>query len=193
MVKKLTNIFSIRNYSENNQQTSSGEKETMKENNTKSSQHGVSRAVFHPVAVRAFIVRRRLFVVAFGASTLILVAVGVATTHGLMNQETPQETTHETHAEGSSVTTMTETNSASENDSTAPDVKTQVIVNGQPVSVPENGSVSRTVTNDNGTTQVEISNNSNSDGSSVSSSVTTNNISTSTNTFSHDVHIQSSP
>lgn len=41
-----------------------------------------------------------------------------------------------------------------------PNASTNVMVNGQSIPVPNSGSVSRTITNGNGTTQVDISNHS---------------------------------
>jgi uncharacterized membrane protein YdfJ with MMPL/SSD domain len=52
-------------------------------------------------------------------------------------------------------------------------VKTEVKVNNQPVPVPDNGSVQKTITSDNGTTKVDIHVNSNTQGSSQTHSSTT--------------------
>lgn len=72
------------------------------------------------------------------------------------------------------------------NDSTT---STSIIVNNQPVEVPENGSVHKTITNNNGTTQVDISVNSSNNGSSFSSS--SSSIQMNTNTFSNNTNFRS--
>jgi hypothetical protein len=61
-------------------------------------------------------------------------------------------------------------------------------VNGHSIDVPKNGSVSKTFTDDNGTTHVNVSTNSSSTGDSTSSSVT----STSVNSFSQNVSVNGS-
>lgn len=152
------------------------------------SRRHANREILHPADTREFVMKHRTAAFAATASIVTVTVVGIATAQAMTNNDAketaPKVTTHETRAEGKSVTTSTTTSNNPES-GTGP--KTSVIVNDQPIAVPENGSVSRTVTNDNGTTQVEVSNSSN--GSSVSSSVITNNSSTSSNTYSQSLNV----
>lgn len=184
MVKKLTNFLSVRNYSENNQQTKpSGEKEAMSKSKI-TPRRQASRVILHPGNTRAFISNHRLTTFTIAASLVTVLVLGIAAAQGFMNQNNGRqnEAAHIKHEEGKSVTTTTTNNPASDKGP-----QTNVIVNGQPIDVPDNGSVSRTLTDRNGTTHVEISNSSN--GSSISSSTVTNNSGTSAKTYSQSLSV----
>lgn len=141
--------------------------------------------------------KRTTVITAIGLSAATVAVIGIATTHGLnsdtkpQNNDTAATTKFEKHAEGASVTTTySDDNSANDGNSNQP--KTNVTVNNENIAVPENGSVSKTIVTDNGTTHVNVSNSSSANGNSVSSSVTSNNVSMSTNSFTHDVQINNS-
>jgi hypothetical protein len=118
---------------------------------------------------------------------MVVSILGIATAQGEFNSDGSDVTTHETHTEGKSVTTTTNNSNDPASDQGP---KTNVIVSDQSIPVPDNGSVSRTFTNDNGTTHVDISNSNN--GSSISSSTITNNSNSSTNTSSQSLDIHTS-
>lgn len=152
-----------------------------------------NRGIPHSSIASVFTMNRRTLLIMLGVSAALLTAVSMVTVHGVIAEDS-QKTTHEVHREGNTVTTTTNANSApngDDNNSAGP--KTNVYVNDQPVEVPKNGSVSKTITNDNGTTQIDVSNTSSADGSSFSSSVSSSTVSSSTNNYSQSVNINSSP
>lgn len=169
------------------------EENDMKKGTTPQAHHGEDGGMTAPFGMT----KRRTFFVALGMSAATVAIIGIATTHGLegqneMTQQQDKSTKFEKNAQGSSMTTVTTNSNTQGSNSESSHSKTHVFVNNQPVDIPENGSMSKTITGDSGTTQINVSNNSSSDGTSVSSSITSNNISMSTNTFSHDVNINNS-
>ena len=149
----------------------------------KTPQSHTNGMILHPGNVRTFVSNHRMATFVIAASLATVSVIGIATAQGLINQDGGQPS-HIKHEEGKSVTTTTTTTN---NPASDKGPQTNVIVNDQPIAVPDNGSVSRTFTNDNGTTHVEISNSNN--GSSISSSTITNNSSTSTNTYSQSLNV----
>ncbi len=166
----------------------------------------MSRVMTHPSALSAFVAQKRALVFALTASFVVIMTLGFVTVRGLMLPTSENKNIVTKEGETSQLTSIT-TNSNSNSDQPAmkpqesqstnvtaqssSDGKTSVTVNNQPIDVPENGSVSKTITNENGTTQVNISTNSDSSGNSVSSSVSSTNLNTSTNSFSQNVSISS--
>jgi hypothetical protein len=140
--------------------------------------------VIHSVDARAFMMKHRMATLAATVSLATVTTLGIATAQGMINIDNDEKnvTTQETRAEGKSVTTTTTTQTPNESGP-----QTNVIVNDQPIAVPDNGTTSRTITNDNGTTHVEVSNSNN--GTSVSSSTITNNSSRSSNVSSQSFNV----
>lgn len=157
----------------------------------------IGRVVPHPAAVRAFMYQRRAHVFIMVATFLILTTLGFISVRALVATDRPAQdhnavTKNEVKEEGTHVTTTYEspapeapkTDGSARNDSGA---KTSVTVNNQQIPVPNNGSVSKTITNENGTTQVNISSNTSSTGGAHSSSSSSTHLNVSTNTSSDDV------
>ena len=150
----------------------------------------------NPADVRAFIMNHRVATFAATATIITVTTIGIATTQAMTRVSNDQKTvtTHVKQAEGKTSTTTTGGSSSTppalgaENTnvrSAAP--KTNVIVNGQTVDVPENGTVSKSINSDDGTTHVEVSNNGN--GTSFSSSTITSNSGSSTNISSNSMSV----
>lgn len=72
-------------------------------------------------------------------------------------------------------------NSASGSASNTSSVHTNITVNGQAIPVPANGTLQQTITNDNGSTRVEVSTQNSSENGSTYSSVQTNTFSSGSN------------
>lgn len=158
----------------------------------------MNRVIPHTAEIKAFVQRRRLMVFGIAAALLLVTMLGFVAVRGRMNSTNNDLYTHEKHADGSSATT-TITGGPSDlanganipSSSNSSGTKTTVTVNDQPITVPENGSVSKTYTNgDGGTTHVNVSHNSSNSGDNTSSSTTTTTNIT-TQTYSKDINIQS--
>lgn len=118
------------------------------------------------------------------AAGLAAIAIVIAVQHAAVSMQNSAETSakvesttatnnNDNNIEESTPVTV-ESNITSEQLPPAePEVKTEVKVNNQPVPVPENGSVQKTIVDDNGTTSVNISVNSNTKGTSRTNSSTT--------------------
>ena len=160
----------------------------------------VERVIPHPAAARAFIIKRRALVFAMAAASIFVLTLGVITVRAINGPKTVVENTVTSEGKTSTLSTSSETSNdtskeeeqsamnqqssttSSDNTGSSSESKTTVTINNEQVPVPENGSVSRTITNDNGTTQVNVSTNSDSNGSSHTSSfMTTNSNSSSIN------------
>lgn len=143
-------------------------------------------AVAYPRAARAILTKRPAYIAA--AFLIALVAVfavlRIVKTEGVstpVNSEAVNKTTIETSTKTDPLGTDTAPQpvavggqaamkSADSNDkNSSSSTQTDVTVNGQKVDVPQNGSVSKTIKSDNGTTSVNITNSSSSDGSSTTS------------------------
>lgn len=165
----------------------------------------VTRVVPHPAVVKAFVARRRALIFAITASFVVITTLGFVTVRGLMgpasdNQnvvtkqgQTSHTTSVTTNTDNQPVVTTQEskTEATTTTEPSSSDAKTSVTVNNQPIDLPANGTVHKTITNENGTTQVDVSVNSDSSGNSVSSSVSSTNLNMSTNTYSQNVSITS--
>ena len=162
------------------------------------SQQGSNQMSNNPADVRAFIMKHRVASFAATATIITVTTIGIATAQGMTSATNDQKTltTHEKRAEGKTSTTTTTVESSAATDahdtansrSTAP--KTNVVVNGQTVHVPENGTVSQSINNGDGTTRVEVSNSGN--GTSFSSSTITSNTGSSTNISSNSMNVTTS-
>lgn len=173
----------------------------------------VERVIPHPAAVRAFVIKKRAIVFAMAAAFIFVLTLGVITVRAMTDQKTITDNTVKSEGKTSTLSTSSNNNatssegeqaavnqqqsSASSQSTQGPssESKTTVTINNETVPVPQNGSVERTITNDNGTTQVNVSTNSDSSGNSYTSSfMTTNSNSTSMNNStitsnSHNVNI----
>lgn len=163
--------------------------------------------VAHPTAARAILARRPAYV---AAAFLVVLVTAFAVLRIVRADETNApvksdavsktsietttatspaavETTPQPVAEGDQQT-MTTPNS--ENQSSSTSTQTNVTVNGQKVDVPQNGSVSKTIQSDNGTTSVNITNSSssNTSGGSTSNSLNVSTFSQSTGTNTTQVN-----
>lgn len=195
-MKKLTNIFLTGAYAENINTNDKTREEAMRRHRL-SAIESANRMVLLPPGFRVFISRRRMFVSAMAVSFLSVVAIGMLAA-GLNKEDGLQNvTTHESHAKGDSVTTSI-TTTVPQDISVgelvqSDDARTSMIVNGVPVPVPENGTYSQTITTDDGTAHVNISNDSSMAGTGVSSSTSSSHMNISVNSFTDNVHIKSSP
>ncbi len=156
-----------------------------------------NRAMPNAATMRTFMIKRRTLAISMALSFLILTTMGLVTVRGLTSLRAQDVVMNEKHAEGKSMTTIS-TNATNEEPlvsdqvlSSSSDMKTNVIVNNQVVDVPANGSVSKTVTNDNGTTHIDVSSNTTSTGNSYSSSVSSTQLNVSASTFSTDTNFHS--
>lgn len=151
----------------------------------------ISRVIPHPADIKGFVRSRRALVYGMSAAVLLVTMLSLVVIRGNMNTN-HDAYTHEINAKGNSVTTITNGNTMQISDGmNASDGKTSVIVNDQQINVPQNGSVSKTITNEDGSkTHINVSHSSNSTGDSTySSSSTSTNIST--NTYSNNVNLHS--
>jgi cytoskeletal protein RodZ len=128
------------------------------------------------------------------AALLLLVVTTVSSIAGIGkssdDHEAKTSSQHLTHEEKESTMTQPQSNNNANSSSHSVSsqvttrtvnghTETNVTINGQPVEVPDNGTVNRTVTNDDGVqTQVNISNNTQSDASNTSSSFSSINVMT---------------
>ena len=164
-----------------------------KQMNTLPAKQTVVGAIVHPTILFSYMAKHRM--VTFAVITLLILTtiIGVLAVRGIMNADAQLRSPKVLHAEGTNMTTTTTTNLNNQplSDSGQPNASTNVMVNGQSIPVPNNGSVSRTITNGNGTTQVDISNHSSSSGTNNSS--TSTNLSINSSTYSKDVHAGDSP
>ena len=162
-----------------------------KQMNTLPAKETVVGATTHPTILFSFMAKHRMVTLVVVALLILTAIIGILAVRGIMNTDAQFRSSKALHAEGTNMTTTTYLNNQPLSESGLPDVSTNVMVNGQPIPLPNNGSVSRTITNGNGTTQVEISNNSSSSGTNNSS--TSTNLSINSSTYSKDVHVGDSP
>lgn len=147
--------------------------------------------------IRAFMVKNRVYVLVVAAAFMTVTTLGFVTVRGMngSTQQAVKTPSKEIRAEGNNVMMTTTNNTKNEETVHAggpsTNAKTSVTVNGQPVVVPQDGTYSRTVTNDNGTTRIDVSSNTTTSGNATSSSVSSTHLNMSTNSYSHDVHIKS--
>ncbi len=160
--------------------------------NTLPAKQTVVGAIVHPTILFSYLAKNRMVALGIAALLILIFTMGFLAVRGIMNADA-QIKSNALHAEGTNMTTTTKLNNQPLSGSGQPDVSTNVMVNGQSIPVPNNGSISRTFTNGNGTTQVEITNNSSSSGTSNSSSSTSTNLSINSNTYSKDVHMGDAP
>jgi len=162
-----------------------------KQMNTLPAKQTVVGAIVHPTILFSYMAKHRM--VTFAVITLLILTtiIGVLAVRGIMNADAQLRSPKVLHAEGTNMTTTTRLNNQPLSDLGLPNASTNVMVNGQSITVPNNGSVSRTITDTNGTTKVEISNNSHSSGTNNSS--TSTNLSINSSTYSKDVHVGDSP
>lgn len=157
----------------------------------------LERVMPHPAAIHAFFIKRRALSFIIVASSIAVLTLSVVTVRAMTSQKTAVENT--VKAEGKTSTLSVSQSSANENpkakeqpmtsQQTVPpepessnDSKTTVTINNEQIPLSADGSVERTITNDNGTTQISVSTNSDSNGNSYTSSfMTTNSSSTSMN------------
>lgn len=160
-------------------------------------------AVAHPTAARAILAKRPAYVAAAFLVALVTVfavlrivkaeGAGTPVNSNVMSKTTIESTTKadtanaeetpQAVAEGDQGTMKT---SNSENQSSS--TQTDVTVNGQKVDVPQNGSVSKTVQSEDGTTTVNITSSSTSNSSNTSSSLNVSTFSNSAGTNSTQVN-----
>jgi hypothetical protein len=165
-----------------------------------------------PTAVRALMLKHRAY--SFMVAAVFLVALTGALIFAKnivmasQSRSTVFDTSNNTVA-GSTATTQTQqgettVNTANQNtgstgshaagSSSESNTSTNVTVNNQQIPVPENGSVSKTIQNSDGSTTVNVSSNNVSNGDSNSSSTTSTslNVSTSTQSGSTKVNVSRS-
>ena len=153
------------------------------------------RVMPHPAAIRSFMIKRRSFVFLMAVTFVVITTLGFVTVRAVTGAAETEQKTVKEEGKSSTLSTNTTSNSSSGQPSTSQSITTEtkstteapstssndshtsVTINNETVPVPANGSVQRTITNDNGTTQVNVSTNSDSAGNSYSSSFTTNNAS----------------
>lgn len=155
-----------------------------------------SRALPQPSDLRVFMIKRRTVALSMAMSFLIVTAMGMMAVNAAMDSDAQNVTKHEDHAKGKSASTSVTTNVPLDiNDSkpSSTDAKTNVTVNGEQVQTTSDGNYSKTITTDNGTTHINVSNNSGSAGSGFTSSMSTTHTNISSNSFTNDVHIHTSP
>lgn len=158
--------------------------------NTLPAKQTVVGAIVHPTILFSYLAKHRMVALGIAVLLILIFTMGFLAVRGIMNADA-QLKSNVLHAEGTNMTTTTNMSNQPLPGSGLPDISTNVMVNGQSIPVPNNGSVSRTITNSNGTTQVEISNNSSSSGTNNSS--TSTNLSINSSTQSKDVHVGGAP
>lgn len=158
-----------------------------------------SRALPQPSDLRVFMIKRRTLALSMAASFLVVTTIGMMAVHAVANGQDQSTFKHEQHVEGNtlstSITTETPQATSGVNNVTekSTEVKANVTVNGEAVPVPNNGNYSKTFTTDNGTTHVNVSSNANGAGSGFNHSMSSTHTSVSSNAFTNDVHIHTSP
>lgn len=147
----------------------------------------------HPAAVRAFIMKRRSFVFLMAASFVVITTLGFVSVRALVATDSNVERVTESKGQNTTLTNVTtdgqpvvsqEATVTGDNSMTTASTpnsesktNTTVTVNDQKIDVPQNGTVHKTVTNGDGTTNVTVTTNTSSDGSTSSNSYTSTNTS----------------
>lgn len=165
----------------------------------------VERVMPHPASIRAFVYKKRAIVFIMTATFVVITTLGFVTVRAMTTTDNKSEQNVVKEEGKTSTLSTTTTNSSTPPESTQPskesttmttpsnssESKTEVTINNEHVAVPENGSVQRTVTNDNGTTHINVSTNSDSEGNSYSSSFSSNstNMNTTMNSTSQSINI----
>ena len=130
-------------------------------------------------------------------SFLVVTAMGMMAVSATMNDEVQNVTQFEDHADGETATTSAITASPQQisggESTSSSEAKTNVILNGKPVAGSSGSNYSETITTDNGTMRLEVSSNTGSTGSGFNSSMSTTHTNISSNSFTNDVHIHTSP
>lgn len=153
----------------------------------------LSRWVYGNGSMRAFLSRQRSFAIVMVVSLIAVTWAGIIAVRGLARADESGKNAasrQEKSAEGSSMTTTFTNDKVSPiaGDSAMNSFDSKVYVNGQQIEVPKNGSVSQTITSDNGTTRLEATQNSSSSGDGAGGVTTTTlNVSSSSN----DVKVRS--
>lgn len=165
----------------------------------------VERVLPQPANIKAFVYKKRAFVFLMAATFVVITTLGFVTVRAMTVSDNKEQnvvkeegktstlsttTTNESTQPESTMSTTMESNTMT-TPSNSSESKTEVKINNQPIDVPENGSVHRTITTENGTTQINVSTNSDSSGNSYSSSFTTNstNSNTTMNSSSQSINI----
>lgn len=144
----------------------------------------------------------RVVAMLISATVIALFASGIVALRTMAEQSSQKNTTVETRiSPGETSVTQTttietdapavqpidESSSQSSEKINTSDTTTSVTVNDQPIEVPKNGSVQKVITNDNGTTQVNVSASSSGTSTNVSTySTSTSSFNTNTNTSSQN-------
>ena len=165
----------------------------------------VNRAGSRTVALRALHAGKRASVFIIAATLVVVTTLGFITVRALtggFNNKPAEDnamTTPDNTVKGSSATSITstsnqpggsqQTQSQVTTNSSNRGASTSMNVNGHQIDIPQNGSVSKTFTDDNGTTHVNVSSNTSQSGNSTSSSVSSTSINSSTNSFSQNVTV----
>jgi hypothetical protein len=149
-----------------------------------------NKVVPRSAALRTFVSRHRTFVFGLFAAYILTVTMCIVAVRGMMyaGAMTNSGATQNSQVPGSSITTtMTNDGTDQVNDNgaggnvNANQSHTKVTVNGQPVAVPQNGTTSQTVTNENGTAHVTISHNTESSGNTTSQNISSTHLNVTTN------------
>lgn len=166
----------------------------------------VERVLPEPASVRNFVYKKRAVAFIMAASFVVITTLGFVTVRAIADgaddqqnvvKEEGKTSTLSTTSTNSSSTTQPEPTQSMKESTTmttpsnSNEQKTEVKINNEKIAVPENGSVHRTITNENGTTQVNVSTNSDSTGNTYSSSFSTNstNMNSSMSSSSQSINI----
>ncbi|MDB5176643.1 MAG: hypothetical protein JWN75_311 [Candidatus Saccharibacteria bacterium] len=165
----------------------------------------VSRVIPHPGALGTFVAKRKALTFAITASFVVITTIGFIAMRGTMQDSTIYQDSVNKSSDSSVDATVTsstlstpstpasdsshQSNNSSSSSTSSSTNKPSVTVNNQPIDVPANGTVHKTVRSDNGTTKVDISVNSNSSTSSTTS--TSSNLNVNTNTSSYSTKTES--
>lgn len=167
----------------------------------------LARAIPHPAAIKAFIIKRRAFVFIMAATFVVITTLGYVSARAITASNSKDENVVEAKGQTSTFSNVTESQQpASTGEATVEgdnsqatastpssnsESKTTVTVNNEQIEVPQNGTVQRTVTNGDGSTSVSVTTNTSSNNSSTTNSHTSTNTNstTSSNVFSHEMNI----
>lgn len=126
-------------------------------------------------SITAFVSNYRLLFFAVAMTVFITTMIAFAAVRGNMDSDIKGGTyQHQKGISGNSVTSILSNNSGLDGSNSSASSVTKIIVNGHEVSVPKNGSVSKTYVDQNGTTHVNVQNHSSDTGSGTSVSTSTN-------------------
>lgn len=163
-----------------------------------------SRVLPQPSDLRLLMVKHKTVVISMAMSFLVVMTMGMMAVNATMNDEIQMSKNIEDHADGKSVTASVITTSphevgggesVSSNEST-----TNVTVNDKPVVIVNdeqavnstNGNYSKTITTENGTTHVNVSNNAETTGGGFMTSTSMTHTNISGTSLTNDVYIYTS-